>query len=226
MTSAKSKRFSPFSLDAVNFLSADVRGAVGPYLNVFLVTRQHWSQSEVGLVTTLSGLLGIAVQTPIGAAIDETRAKRGVIVLALAILAVTSVVILALPTFWPVAIANSLMAVAGDVFGPAVAALTLGLYARKQLARRMGRNSAFDHAGNVAIAVVAGGVGYEFSQRAVFLLVPVFAMLTVIAVPPRPSITTGRETWSPSPARRRAPQGSPATASCSNPDRWLSSACA
>jgi len=57
MTSAKSKRFSPFSLDAVNFLSADVRGAVGPYLNVFLVTRQHWSQSEVGLVTTLSGLL-------------------------------------------------------------------------------------------------------------------------------------------------------------------------
>jgi MFS family permease len=182
LTSTKSKRFNPFSLDAINFLSADVRGAVGPYLNVFLVTQQHWSQSEVGLVTTLSGLLGIAVQTPIGAAIDETRAKRGVIVLALAILAVTSIVIFALSTFWPVTIANSLMAVAGDVFGPAVAALTLGLYARKQLARRMGRNSAFDHAGNVAIAVAAGGVGYEFSQRAVFLLVPVFAMLTVVAV--------------------------------------------
>jgi hypothetical protein len=38
--------------------------------------------------------------------------------------------------------ANSLMAIVGDVFGPAVAALTLGLFARKQLARRMGRNSA------------------------------------------------------------------------------------
>jgi hypothetical protein len=49
----KRKGFSPFSLDAVNFLSADVRGAVGPYLNVFLVTRQHWSQSEVGLVITI-----------------------------------------------------------------------------------------------------------------------------------------------------------------------------
>jgi predicted MFS family arabinose efflux permease len=96
LTSTKSKRFNPFSLDAINFLSADVRGAVGPYLNVFLVTQQHWSQSEVGLVTTLSGLLGIAVQTPIGAAIDETRAKRGVVVLALAILAVTSIVIFAL----------------------------------------------------------------------------------------------------------------------------------
>ena len=95
----KRKGFSPLSLDAVNFLVADVRGAVGPYLNVFLVTQQHWSQSEVGFVTTIGGLVGIAVQTPIGAAIDETHAKRGVIVLALAVLAVTAVVIFAYPTF-------------------------------------------------------------------------------------------------------------------------------
>jgi MFS family permease len=180
--SPKGSRFSPFSLDAINFLLADVRGALGPYLNVFLVTQQHWSQSEVGLVTTIGGLLGLAAQTPIGAAIDETRAKRGAIVLALAVLAVGAVVIFALPSFWPVAIANSMIAVVGDVFGPAVAALTLGLYARKELARRMGRNSAFDHAGNVAIAVAAGATGYAFSQRAVFLLVPVFAVLAGIAV--------------------------------------------
>ncbi len=88
MTSTKGKRFSPFSLDAINFLLADVRGALGPYLNVFLVTQQHWSQSEVGLVTMIGGLLGIAVQTPIGAAIDETHAKRGAIVLALAVLGI------------------------------------------------------------------------------------------------------------------------------------------
>ncbi|MGB7101575.1 MAG: hypothetical protein WBD95_22760 [Xanthobacteraceae bacterium] len=67
MTSAKSKHFNPRSLDAINFLLADARGALGPYLNVFLVTQQHWSQSQVGLVTTISGLLGLAVQTPIGA---------------------------------------------------------------------------------------------------------------------------------------------------------------
>jgi MFS family permease len=182
VTRAKIKRFSPLSLDAINFLLADVRGALGPYLNVFLVTQQHWSQSEVGLVTTLGGLLGLAAQTPIGAAIDETPAKRGVIVLALAVLAIGAAVIFALPSFWPVAIANSLMAVVGDVLGPAVAAMTLGLYARRRLARRMGRNSAFDHAGNVAIAVAAGAVGYGFSQRAVFLLVPAFALLAGIAV--------------------------------------------
>jgi MFS family permease len=166
----------------LNFLLADVRGALGPYLNVFLVTEQHWSQTEVGVMTTIGGLLGLAVQTPVGAAIDATRAKRGAVVLALVVLAVGSVAIFALPSFWPVTVANSLIAIVGDVFGPAVAALTLGLYARNLLARRLGRNSAFDHAGNVAIAVAAGAIGYLFSQRAVFLLVPVFAGLAVLAV--------------------------------------------
>jgi MFS family permease len=174
--------FRPRSLDAVNFLLADVRGALGPYLNVFLITQQHWSQTEVSWVTTISGLLGLAAQTPAGAAIDATGRKRGAVVLALIVLAIGALVIFAVPTFWPVLVANTAIAVVGDVFGPAVAAVTLGLYARQHLARRMGRNSAFDHAGNVAIAAAAGGVGYLFSQRAVFLLVPVFAMLAAVAM--------------------------------------------
>src|SRR5260221_7641290 len=96
-TNATAKDFRPISLDAINFLLADVRGALGPYLNVFLVTQRHWSQSEVGLVTMVGGLLGLAVQTPIGAAIDETRTKRGAIVLALAVLGIGAVIIFAWP---------------------------------------------------------------------------------------------------------------------------------
>ncbi|CAO3377881.1 MFS transporter [Azospirillum argentinense] len=174
--------FRPASLDAVNFLLADVRGALGPYLNVFLVTQQHWSQSEVGLVTSLAGWLGLAVQTPIGAAIDATHRKREAIILALVVLGAGALCIYLFPTFWPVLIANTLIAVVGDVFGPAVAALTLGLVPQRLLARRMGRNAAFDHAGNVAVAALAGLVGWLFSQQAVFLLVPVFAVLSSIAV--------------------------------------------
>src|SRR5712671_1316209 len=141
-TNATAKDFRPISLDAINFLLADVRGALGPYLNVFLVTRQHWSLSEVGLVTTVGGLIGLALQTPAGALIDQTRAKRGFVVAALAVLATGATIIALWPSFWPVLVANSLIAVVGDVFGPAIAALTLGLVARKQLARRMGRVAA------------------------------------------------------------------------------------
>ena len=174
--------FHPASLDALNFLLADVRGALGPYLNVFLVTQQGWSQSSVGVMTTVGGLIGLAAQAPIGASIDATPSKRVIVAAALAVLAIGAVVIFAAPTFWPVLAANTAMAVIGDVFGPAVAALTLGLFAQSQLAARMGRNGAFDHAGNVAIAVAAGGVGWLFGQRAVFLLVPLFAALAAAAV--------------------------------------------
>ena len=100
----------------------------------------------------------------------------------MSVLAAGSIMIFAWPRFWPVVVANSLVSVVGDVFGPAVAALTLGLYARAQLARRMGRNSAFDHAGNVAVALVAAVVGSLFSQRAIFLLVPIVTMLAALAV--------------------------------------------
>lgn len=179
---ANAAHFRPASLDALNFLLSDVRGALGPYLNVFLVTQQHWSQASVGLVTMIGGWLGLAAQPVAGATIDATQAKRGLIVTALAVLAVGAVAIFLMPSFWPVLIGNSAIAVVGDVFGPAVAGITLGLCRQRQLARRMGRNAAYDHAGNVAIAAIAGGVGWAFSQRAVFLLVPFFAMLASVAV--------------------------------------------
>lgn len=169
-------------LDALNFLLADVRGALGPFLNVYLVTERHWTQSAVGLMTTIAGLLGLLAQTPIGGAIDATRARRGAIVVALAVLALGAATLFVWSRFWPVTLASAAMAVVGDVFGPAVAALTLGLTTRAALARRLGRNSAFDHAGNVAIALAVGAVGYAVSQRAVFLLVPGFALAAIVAV--------------------------------------------
>jgi MFS family permease len=213
---ARSSRLHPASLDAVNFLRADVRGALGPYLNVFLVTQQHWSVAAVGIVTMTGGWLGLAMQTPVGAAIDAMRAKRGLIVAALCVLAVGATLIFLAPNFWSVIIANALMAMVGDVFGPAIAALTLGLYRRAELARRLGRNAAFDHAGNVAIAIVAGMVGWGFSQRAVFLLVPVFAVLAALAVwsIPAGAIDHRRASGAEPSHGERVPSGLPILVSC------------
>ena len=61
------------ALDLVNFFLADVRGAFGPYLGVFLVTQQHWNQAAVGLIATVGGLAGLAAHAPWGALIDAAR---------------------------------------------------------------------------------------------------------------------------------------------------------
>ena len=175
------KRFRAPSLDALNFLIADVTGALGPYITVYLVTDRHWALSNAGLVSTLGGWLGLAVQTPLGALLDATQRKRGLLATALAVLALGALVIALWPAFWTVLAANAAMQMVGGLLGPAVAALTVGLFARRDLTRRMGRNAAFMRAGNLSIAALAGLVAWHFSARDVFLMVPVIATMAIVA---------------------------------------------
>src|SRR5579864_4612355 len=176
------------ALDCLNFFLADVRGGLGPYVGVFLITQAHWDQATLGAVLTVSGLLGITLHTPIGALIDATHAKRGLIVAGVALLAVSAVAIVLAPV-WPVVLGADIgMAVLGAIFGPTVAAITLGLVLPRALAMRLGRNAATDRAGNIFIAGLAGFVGWWLTQRAVFYLVPLFACLSaaaVLAIPAR-----------------------------------------
>ena len=67
-------------LDWLNFFLADVRGGSGPYVGVFLLTQADWNQATIGAVLTVSGLIGITLHTPIGALIDATHFKRGLII--------------------------------------------------------------------------------------------------------------------------------------------------
>jgi predicted MFS family arabinose efflux permease len=161
---------------------ADVRGGLGPYVGIFLLTQAHWDQATIGLVLTVSGLIGITLHAPIGALIDATRHKRALLVSGVLALSAGALGIAHAPTLGVVLSADIVMAALGAIFAPTVAAITLGLVTHDQLARRLGRNAAFDRIGNIFIAGVAGVVGWAFSQQAVFYLVPFFAFLTAATV--------------------------------------------
>jgi MFS family permease len=169
-------------LDWLNFFLADVKGGLGPYIGIFLLTQRQWNQAEIGFLATVAGIVGLVVQTPVGAFIDVTRWKRGVIVAGMGVLPASALAIAIAPNFSVVLTAQTMMAVAGAAFGPAIAAITLGILGSHGLAYRIGRNAAFDQAGNVFIAVLAGAVGWWFSQSAVFYLVPIFSLLAASAV--------------------------------------------
>ncbi|MCJ2095837.1 MFS transporter [Methylobacterium sp. J-072] len=174
--------FRPAALDALNLALVDVNGAIKPYLNVYLYVKRDWSDGAVGLVGTVAGLVGILFQAPLGAAIDAVRDKRLVLLAALIALAVATAVIAVAPHFWPVLIASTVLAVAGAILSPAVAALTLGLVPRRQLTRRLGRNAALERTGNVVIALLIGGIGWLLPDRAVFLLVPALCIVAAAAL--------------------------------------------
>lgn len=171
-----------YRLDLINFLLADVRGGLGPYVGIFLLGQAHWDQASIGMVLTISGLIGISLHAPIGVFIDATRHKRALLIGGVALLAAAAVAIVKAPTTPIVLAADIAMAVLGAVFAPTVAAITVGLVQRQYLAQRLARNAACDRAGNIFAAAAAGIAGWAWSLEAVFYLVPMFAALTTVAI--------------------------------------------
>ena len=171
-----------YRLDLINFLLADVRGGLGPYVGIFLLGQAHWDQASIGMVLTISGLIGISLHAPIGVFIDATRHKRALLIGGVALLAAAAVAIVQAPTTPIVLAADIAMAVLGAVFAPTVAAITVGLVQRQYLAQRLARNAACDRAGNIFAAAAAGIAGWAWSLEAVFYLVPLFAALTTAAI--------------------------------------------
>ena len=144
------------ALDASNFFLADVRDALGPYLAVYLLTERQWDAASIGLVMSIATVAGILAQTPAGALVDVTKAKRAVMAAAAVLVTVASLLLPWLSSFWPVAVSQATAHAAGVVFGPALAAVTLGIVGHRAFTKRIGRNESFNHAGNACAAAAAG----------------------------------------------------------------------
>ncbi len=168
-------------LDALNFFLADVRDGLGPYLAIYLLVVQQWDAAAIGTVMSVAAIAGILAQTPAGALMDRTRAKRAVVVAAALIVTAGSLALPFVGSFWLVAATQAATGVAAAVFPPAVAAITLGIVGPKAFGRRVGRNEAFNHAGNATAATIAGVTAYFFGPIAVFWLMAAMAVASVAA---------------------------------------------
>jgi MFS family permease len=169
------------ALDALNFFLADVRDGLGPYLAIYLLTEQKWDQARIGAVMSVAALAGIIAQTPAGALIDKSTAKRGLMVAAAMVVTLTCLALPFIRRFELVAATQALAACAGAIFPPAVAAVTLGIVGPKAFARRIGRNEAFNHAGNATAAAIAGATAYFCGPIVVFWLLAAMAVASVVA---------------------------------------------
>ncbi len=170
------------SLDGLNFFLADVRDGLGPYLAIYLLAVHKWDPASIGLVMTLAGIAALVTQTPAGALIDRTRSKRLVVVIAALLVTASCVVLPFIHSFTWVAITQSLGAIAGSVFAPAIAAISLGITGPKAFTRRTGRNETWNHAGNACAALLAGVLSWAFGPIAVFYLMAFMALASVVAV--------------------------------------------
>jgi MFS family permease len=158
-----------------------VQTGFGPFIAVYLTTHA-WTQAEIGLVLTVGGIIGLAGQIPAGAIIDAAPRKRRIAAFAIGGVGLSALAIAAWPIFPIVLAAKVLHSAASCLISPAIAAMSLGLVGRRHLGERLGRNARFASIGAGFAAALMGAIGYELSNRAVFLVTAAFAVPCVIAL--------------------------------------------
>ena len=168
-------------LDCLNFLLANVKDGLGPFLAVYLLASQHWQAGKIGVIMMIAGIATVAARAPFGALVDCTRYKRELIVGAASVVAVGALAISFLSTFAWVAVAQTAIGIADAVFAPAIAAISLGIVGPKGFTRRVGRNEAFTHAGTAFTALAAGVAGWLVAPGAVLWFIAALAVASIWA---------------------------------------------
>ena len=163
-------------LDGINFLMADVRDGLGPYLSVFLKGGQNWQPGEIGIAMAASSIAAALCQIPAGLLVDSLKIKRLLIAASGLLVAAGCLLIALFPRFLVVIGAQIMLGAASAIIPPAIAAISLGLVRRKRLDRRISRNESFNHGGNFLAAVLAGGLGQYLGYQWIFYLVCAFAV--------------------------------------------------
>jgi len=172
------------TLDALNFFLADVRDGLGPYLAIYLLAVRGpghgWNEATVGMILTIAGIVGLISQTPAGGLIDRGRNKPRIVMIAALLVTLSSISLPIVTGFTAVVVAQSIAAIAGAVFAPAISAITLGLVGPKLFAKRVGRNEAFNHAGNAVSAALAGVLAWQFGPVVVFWLMGALTVASIV----------------------------------------------
>jgi len=168
-------------LNALNFLIAAVQAGFGPFVAVWL-TRQGWSQTDVGVALSIGSAAGLIGQLPGGWLVDSVHHKRPVMTVALLTIAVSALLLAFLPMRLPVATAQALDSLAACIITPSIAAITLRLSGHASYGQRLGMNARFASLGAASSAGLLGLCAWYFSERAVFIMTAILIAPTLVAL--------------------------------------------
>lgn len=172
MTASKLNR----PLLGINFFAGDVTAGFGPYLAIYLLAQLHWSPQNIGIALALGSIVTVLAQTPAGAFIDFTKAKRGLMIGCIAAVGVAALTLVATDGAVWIYAAQATMGVSLAFLGPLIAAITLGVVGREAFTRQTSANQAWNHGGNVVAAAIAAGLALAGYVDGVFILISVMCV--------------------------------------------------
>jgi MFS family permease len=173
--------FSRKSLNALNFFIAAVQAGFGPFVAVWL-TRQGWTQTDVGVALSVGSGAALLGQLPGGWLVDAVHYKRWVMTGALVAIAAAALLLAFLPMRWPVWTAEALDALAACIVTPSIAAITLRLCGHATYGQRLGVNARYASLGAAASAALLGLFAWYLSERAVFIVTAALVLPALVAM--------------------------------------------
>ena len=153
----------------LNFFVADVRDGLGPFLGVFLL-QNGFGEAQVGLISTISHIIALALGVPCGILVDKTTRKKECIAFFIALIVLFCSLNYFFPSFVFTLIAQCLVALSGVFLAPAFAALTLGIIGVKHYPLQCARNEAYKHAGTAFGAALSFVLALHFGIASVFVI--------------------------------------------------------
>jgi predicted MFS family arabinose efflux permease len=168
-------------LDWFVFFVADVQTGFGPFIAVYL-TAHRWTQTDIGFVLTVGGLISLFGQIPAGALLDTLRSLRRAAAISVCLVGLSALIFAFWPTHLGVYTSRALQAGASCILGPVIAAISLGIVRPHAVGQRFGRNAAFASAGTGIAAAVMGLCGYYISNQSVFIVTALLALPALAAL--------------------------------------------
>lgn len=169
------------ALCLTSFFIADVRDGLGPFLGIFL-TQHHWQPDDIGLLMTAGGIAGLLATLPAGLLTDASHNKRLMLATLCVLITGTTLLLWFSQGSSMVAISQIVSGICAAFIGPLITGITLGLTGQAGFNTQMGKNEAYNHAGNFTTAVIAGGIAWRWGTGGIFILMASTMLLTLLAL--------------------------------------------
>ena len=153
----------------------------GLFFGVYLQS-QGWTPDEIGFVMTAGGLAELLCMTPLGVLADHTRHKRGLMAASVLMILVGCGMIFTWSGAGAAFLSKILSSVAAAAIAPSLTGVTLGMVGQQGLPARLGRNEAWNHAGNASTAVLGGIIGYLYGIPGVFWVMACMGALALFSL--------------------------------------------
>jgi MFS family permease len=169
------------ALNWLNFFAADVSDGVGPFLAVYLTTNLHYKPGQIGMAIAATTFCMVLAQSPAGYVVDNIKQKRLPIIIASLIVGAVAFIFPLLRSFHLIMACQVVLGLAASFYIPTLVALASAVTKKGEFDSTISKNQSFNHAGNVASAILTGVVAKFTHNNGIFYCMMGLAIMCTVS---------------------------------------------